>query len=257
VVTTALLVLAVHLLTRPRALFIGLWLGLAATLIHSLFDARQVVEIGWVLPLSFTLLGLLAATARRELVYAADSAEEEPERNRGLRVAAAAVVIVAIIGVGAVLLSVPLNALWQTNQGALAESRAVLNHDLDDAARAALLDEAIQHYTAAIELTPNWPSANRRLGNLYVRDEEFALAIPLLETAHAAEPFNQASVKGLGLAYMWEGRTADAARLFNTLNNPGEMVEELGNWAWWRGTQNQPDLAAYAEETRGLMREAG
>jgi O-antigen ligase len=45
----------------PSAAFQGCWLGVTATLIHGLFDARQYAD-SWTLPVLFVLLGLAVGT---------------------------------------------------------------------------------------------------------------------------------------------------------------------------------------------------
>lgn len=139
-----------------------------------------------------------------------------------------------------------LAAAWETNLGALAETRAALTEDLSAAERFALYDEALLRYSAALKHAPGWASASRRLGNLDVTLGEFAAAVPLLEAAAAAEPDNPAAIKGLGLAYTWTGRAQDAAAVFSRLSDPAAMASELSTWGFYRREQGQPLLAAYA-----------
>lgn len=233
---------------QPDAVFHGAWLGVTATLIHGLTDARQYVESPWTMPALFVMLALAAALARLAFAQGDDVTDRSQPAVRPYRRRALALpVMAAVILVGAVLIfNAPLRALWHTNRGALDETRAELAPALNDDDRAALNDAAVAAYQTALALDPALPNASRRLGNLYAALGRYAEAVPLLETAAAAEPDYPAAVKGLGLAYVWVGRIDDAAYMLARLDDRQNIVNELNTWANFRSDQNEPELAAYA-----------
>lgn len=240
---------------QPSVLFYGAWIGVAATLVHGLTDARQYVESPFNLPLLFVMMALAVSTGIHAL---REEAFEERWTNfvsgrRSLTLASVGLVVL-LVG-GYLLFTKPLMAAWHTNLGALDEGRAdtIMRPILRPDDRAAYLANARSEYGKALAIDPQHASANRRLGNMEVNAGNYEVAIPLLEKAYAAEPHYQASIKGLGLAYVWAGRTLDAACLFATLPDTSEMVEELYNWQNFRHEQAQELLSAYALETAAIM----
>lgn len=237
--------------SQPRRLFHAGWLGVTAILIHGLFDSRQYIEVLWLMGHLFALIGLTAACGRLALWQPEEDVPKVFRRyfpNR-LVVATAIAAVIAII-----LFNQELLAAWHTNQAALAETHAELNPTLRAADREAGFRQSQALYQQALAINPVWPNANRRMGNLYVKAEDFAQAVPLLEQAYRAEPANIATIKGLALAYMWNGQLEGAAEGFNLLPDPARMAEELLTWGYWRtNEQDQPLLGAYAYETSQLM----
>ncbi len=236
---------------QPNALFYGAWLGVTVTLIHGLDDARQYVESPWVMPALFFAIGLALACG-----YAAlKQSEAETVRVSNRRGVVLAAVLGLIVVVGVFLARGTLVALWYTNLGALDETRSdsFITPDMEAMQRAVLVDTARDWYEKALAADPDLPDANRRLGNLLIGQDDYAEAVPLLEKGYAAEPDNPAAIKGLGLAYVWVGRTSDAAATLKQLPDPKAMTDELGTWHQYREDQKQPLLAAYALETALLM----
>lgn len=234
--------------SEPRRLFHAAWLGVTVTLVHGLFDSRHYVEALWLMPQLFGLIGLTAAMGSLTLyVNRRTNITYFPWRWFA---SAGAALVVAVV-----LFNTTLRAAWYTNMGALAETRAELSESLVLPQRQELNLEAQANYQHALELDPQWPNANRRSGNLYVKMEAFEQAVGPLEIASVHEPDNPAAIKGLGLAYVWTGRLEEAAALFHRLSNPREMSQELTVWGGWRGgpEKQQPLLAAYAYETAQLM----
>lgn len=250
----------VMIVAQPGALFYGAWMGVTATLLHGLTDARQYTESPWVMPALFFGLALAVASGARALRRIDREYEKHdlplPKRSYRLPIAAVAAALLLTVG-GAAVFNRQLRAIWYTNQGALYETRAdaFIAPELDDEQRAALIRLAQEHYQRALEADASDPSASRRLGNLLVGQEQFAEAVPLLETAATIERSNPASLKGLGLAYVWTGRTEEAAQVFALLPDPAAMQSELFTWGQFRSgpEQNQPLLGAYAYETALLM----
>jgi hypothetical protein len=233
---------------RPRRLFHAMWLAVTVNLIHGLFDSRQYVEALWLMPTLFGLIGLTAALGR--LVV---RGEKRPQNLRYIPWRLAAAVSVVLV-VGVVAFNRELRAAWYTNRGALLETRTELNPAFSEAQRNTGYDEASEFYQRALGIDPIWSNANRRMGNLYVKTGRYAEAILPLEAALLHEPANGATIKGLGLAYTWSGRSADAARTFLLLPDPAGMNEELTQWGfYWGSEQDQPLLSAYAYETAAAM----
>ena len=247
--STALYAISVHGAGKlSRVLFQALWLGLVAMVIHGMFDARHVVEVTWVLPLPFVLLGLLVGAGR----LAMNEAPDLPLNLTRPALAGVGVLIAAAAGLG-LAFNATVQAAWYTNQGALAETRAAFAPDTSEAEHMVLLADAEMRYREALQLDPTWPPANRRLGNMLVERGEYEAALPYLETAYAGESAYLATIKGLGLAYIWTGQTERAADVLATMGDLSELIEELGVWAFYRGQRGETTLADYARETRELL----
>jgi cytochrome c-type biogenesis protein CcmH/NrfG len=161
----------------------------------------------------------------------------------GLGIAA----IVLIVG-GAIVFWRPLLGAWYANLGAVQQTRAELASDLDDSTREATTIAAVNNFARALHVRPVQPAANRRLGLMALDRQNFETAVLYLEQAYRQEPDNQATLKALGLAYVWTGQLDRAEPLLQQRDDLDEVIEELGNWSsWWAG-QGRPELAAYAGE---------
>ncbi|MBZ0299037.1 MAG: O-antigen ligase family protein [Anaerolineae bacterium] len=247
VVTFVLLVWRVIHSMRPRRLFHAAWLAVTVTVLHGLFDSRQYVEAIPLMPHLFWFIGLTAATGRLALVDARRSKGALKTAYFPWQLALVGAVALAAL---ALVFSQQLRAAWYTNQGALLETRAELVEIMPDQEREDFNRQAQALYEEALTIDSQWPNANRRSGYLHVKMEDFAPAVPLLETAFAYEPTNPAAIKTLGLAYVWTGQIENAARLFRMLPPEAGVIDELGVYAFWRGSdRQQPLLAAYALET--------
>lgn len=253
-------IIRVMIVAKPGGLFYGAWFGVTATLLHGLTDARQYTESPWIMPTLFFGIGLAVACGARSIrrldkeYINADLSL--PPRSYRLPIAIAGACAVLLVG-GLLIFNRPIMAAWYANQGALDETRAdnFISENMDVAERQTLRESAISWYQRALEINPNQPTANRRLGNLLVNLEQFEDAVPYLETAAAKEPSNPAAIKGLGLAYTWVGRTQEAADIFLQLDDPQAMAQELFTWGQFRTSEdeNEPLLGAYAWEAALLM----
>ena len=242
---------------KPSIMFHGLWLGVTASLVHGLFDARQYTENPLVMPVWFIAIGLTIAYGQVALKEEGIWLSIRHWLRQGLLFYAAPILVVG--GIAFLALQTSLTAAWYTNQGAQDETRADFAPNLTDPQRRLLTDSAANWYSKALETSPDYAPANRRLGNLHVAHDEYEAAVPLLEQAYAAEPTNPAAIKGLGLAYVWVGRTQDAAQVLKGLPNIDDMANELYTWGYFRSSdaQHQPLLAAYAWEAAEYMGDAG
>ncbi len=236
-------------------LFYGAWIGVTATLVHGLTDARQYVESPFNLPLLFVGIALTIGCGINAIRAEAfeDSTINRRRNWRTLRLIAVAGVL--LLAIGLIILRKPVAAAFYTNLGALDETRAdttiqpnLSHEDHDDYVKFALSE-----YQQALKIDPDFPNANRRLANLYVDTGAFDEAVPLLEKAYAAEPDYQATIKGLGLAYTWAGHTQEAACVFKKLANVADMDNELYTWQGFRHEQNQDLLSAYALEAAAIL----
>lgn len=251
IVSFYLLVARVIRAAAPRRLFHGAWLGVTATLLHGLLDSRQYADQRWVMPMLFVAIGLTVATGR--LAVEEIETYDEPQSVDWRRWIAIAAAVIVVVGAGIARFNRPLMAAWYTNLGAVDEARGELPDNLPDSLRQTYYNTAEAWYRRALEIEPNYPNTNRRLGNLLVKLDQFEAAVPLLETAFAGEPTNPATIKGLGLAYVWVGRTEDAARTFALHDDPNGIAGELSAWGYFRSDQGRPLLAARAWETAQLM----
>ncbi|MGB5934149.1 MAG: tetratricopeptide repeat protein, partial [Anaerolineae bacterium] len=114
---------------------------------------------------------------------------------------------------------------------------------LDDGPRAALRQQAVDHFRRAIEIAPLKRTAQQRLGLILLEETRFEEAVEHLETAWQADPDNTTTRKGLGLAYVWLGSVEKAYPL---LENIPDIVYELNIWGWWWGTQQRMEQSLNA-----------
>jgi putative inorganic carbon (HCO3(-)) transporter len=225
-------------------LFRAAWLGATVTLVHGLADAPQFSDARWTMPMLFALLGLAIAIGRPALTPGA-GAQVDHHRRRwsAIAVFSAILIIIALAVFGR-----PLLSDWYANLGAVYQTRADLSPGLPDATREEDAARAKLYFEHALSLNPTQPVANRRLGQMALQVEDFERAVVYLEQAYPHEMANQATLKALGYAYLWSGRLEAAEALLRQLDDQSELVEELGNWAWWWDTQNRADRAAAAAE---------
>ena len=194
------------------------------------------------------LLGVLGLTVTLGHLALDEDKEEAGEASRttyrfwgGLGIAA-----VVLIVVGAIIFWRPLLGAWYANLGSIQQTRAELSPDLDDSIREATTIAAVNNFARALSVRPVQPVANRRLGLMALDRQNFETAVLYLEQAYRQEPGNQATLKALGLAYVWTGQLDLAEPLLQQRDDLSEVIEELGNWSsWWAG-QGRPELAAYA-----------
>jgi hypothetical protein len=229
-------------------LFRASWLGATATFLHGLSDAPQFTGSGWTMPILLGVLGLAVSLGHLALDENEDEAVGEDSRSPyrlwgGLGIAA----VVLIVG-GAIVFWRPLLGAWYANLGAVQQTRAELASDLDDPTRETTTIAAVNSFARALNVRPVQPVANRRLGLMALDRQNFETAVLYLEQAYRQEPGNQATLKALGLAYVWTGQLDLAEPLLQQRDDLDEVIEELGNWSsWWAG-QGRPALAAYATE---------
>ena len=224
--------------------FHGAWLGVAATLLHGLSDARQYAD-GWTFLPFFALLGLAVATGHK-------FAKGQISKSANRQVGRWALVVggVVVLGITGLLMWRPLAAMAYANVGALAQARGELAEDLTDEQRSALLEQAVSYYERAISLDADNRTAQQRLGMLAMDSRRLDEAVAHLEAAYRADPANTTTHKALGLAYTWAGRLDEAEAL---LHDVPEIVEELNVWGWWWGTQGEAEWGANAYRVSLLL----
>jgi tetratricopeptide (TPR) repeat protein len=213
------------------------------------------VESPFNLPLLFMGMALTVGCGINAIRAEAfeDSTINRRQNWRKVRLAAIGCVLVLLVGL--FLFRKPILAAFYTNLGALDETRTdtTIQPNMADEIHNEYLKYAASSYERALELDPDSPNANRRLGNLYVDTGAYEEAVVLLEKAYAADPNYQANAKGLGLAYTWAGRTQDAACVFKNLSDVEAMDSELYTWQAFRHEQNQDLLSAYALEAAAIL----
>ena len=226
---------------RPGSdlLYQSTWLGLTAIFIHGITDARLYDDLWCWLPF-FALLGLNAAILRRR-------ASMRPRRRRW---------VFPVVAVGVFLLAVaaglhPLSATWRANLGCVLQARGDLLTSLDEGQKAALRQQAADHYRRAIQIAPHDRTAQQRLGLILVDEARFQDGVAHLEMAWQADPDNTTTRKGLGLAYVWVGELEKALPL---LQDVPDIVYELNIWGGWRFTQGQVEQSLNAYRMSLLLK---
>jgi tetratricopeptide (TPR) repeat protein len=231
-------------------------------------DTRHYADSPWVMPVLFIVLGLTVAAGRMAAEDVGLLERPQPASWRPWVVLAVAVVLIAAGVYGR--FSRQIMAAWYTNLGAIDEARAELapgpgsmaDQTSPDPLTQTILTEADRQtyyasaeawYRRALETDPSYSNANRRLGNMLVTLNRYEQGVPLLETALATEPAYGATIKGLGLAYVWVGRIDDAVRTIALHDDPDSIAEELYTWGYFRDSQNRPLLAARAWATAQMM----
>jgi len=219
-------------------LFWGTALGVTAMLLHGLTDAPQYADSHWAMPVFYALLGLGMANMRLN-----DLPVKKPRRRFAL-----ATLIVVALGIGSLFL---LPDTLYANIGAVHHARADLSPSMDSLARQQALDQATRYYQRALEIDGEQPVAHWRLGLIDLNADRFNAAIEHLEIARRALPGHRGIQKALGYAYLWDGQTSQAETLLRPLD---EVAQELDTWSWWRGEQDQNQLAEYALQLRSRLR---
>lgn len=241
---------------RSFPIFRAAWLGVTVIFIHGLTDAPQFSGPGWSMPMLFALLGLSVTSGRRTLFQAHEerTPSETPLRlHPGWLLAFIAAIGLIVTGV---VFWRPIAGLWYANLGAVYQTRADLSPHLNEYDREIASDKAIAYFTNALDLDQSQVVANRRFGLMALDKQVFDVAVTYLERAYRQEPLNQATLKALGLAYLWTGQLDSAARLLSQLDDQNDIASELGVWHWWWGTQDRNDLSQNAAEMqRRLARE--
>ncbi len=231
------LMTALYQAARTRAkpgadlLYQSTWIGLTAAFVHGISDACQYVSLWCWFPF-FGLLGLNAAILLRR--------DHTVARTRGWMVPTGAVVAFLV----AVAVSLhPLTATYHANLGCITQARGDLLESLDDGQRAALRQQAADHYRRAIQIAPHDRTARQRLGLILMDVDRFQEAVEHLEIAWQADPENTTTRKALGLAYVWVGELGKAQPL---LQGVPDIVYELNIWGGWRGRQGQTEQSLNA-----------
>lgn len=228
---------------RPgMALFRASWLGASAIFIHGLVDAPQFNPPGWTMPMLLALPGLAVAASRQ----AWPLVELGPAGGRARPWLVPAGLAAGLLLAGLVVWQRPVMGAWYANLGAIYQTRAELAPGLDEAQRRAAAGRAVAYFERALDWEPAQPVANCRLGLMALNHELFEPAVTYLERAYRRQPGNQATLKGLGLAYLWTGRLDRAREMLQQVDDQAELVEELNLWCWWWETNDRAALSLYA-----------
>lgn len=226
-------------------MFHASWLAVTVTFAHGLLDAEAYGTAWMILPIQFVLIGISVA---RGVHYLRHLGEYDQPFNL-LTLAWVPVLGLALAGF---LSFVPMGqSLWKMNEATNHETWALLRPNLDDSERAILTERARQEYEAALELDPNIVALQRRYGNFLADANRFEEAIPYLEYAQSAEPYNMATRKMLGLAYAWTGQIDAAVAVMEPMDGKhADIGNELDAWAYYWTTENFPERSEAAQQLR-------
>jgi len=85
-------------------------------------------------------------------------------------------------------------------------------------------DRAIKQYLNAIELDPNYYIAHSNLGNLYIQIGKLEDAVQACETSMQLAGRSSHAIGTLGVAYARAGRTGEARKLLEELNDRAQKT---------------------------------
>ncbi|OQY41920.1 MAG: hypothetical protein B6242_16725 [Anaerolineaceae bacterium 4572_78] len=228
-------------------LFRANWLGVTATLIHGFMDAPQFAPDYWTMSMLFAQIALSVAIGRKlgRKVIATRTSKSNKQKSKNFSFWIP-LLIIAIMLIAVFRQSIRTS--WYANMGAVYHTWSDLSPRFDDTTKAESKQQAIAYFDKTLELNPNNSVANKRLGLIALAEYDFDKAMPYLQKAYNQRPNNQSVLKGLGMVYLWRGELDSAQNLLQQLDDQAEIIEELGNYSWWWGTQNRTDLAEYAAE---------
>ena len=221
---------------HANPLFQAAWLGVIATLVHGLFDARQYVDLWTMWPLFF-LLGLTISTSTVE------TTKKLPKMALSRRWEW---VVLGLLAAGCVVLWQPLMATIYANTGAVRQAKAELTASLTQDAKIADTRAAMASYERALGFDPSNRTAHLRLGNLAVAAGRYEEGVTHLEAGWQVAKKDPTIRKSLGLAYAWVGEIDKAAEL---LRDSRDIVAELNIWARWHAQQERQQVATNAYRT--------
>ncbi|GAB4123863.1 MAG: hypothetical protein Fur005_34390 [Roseiflexaceae bacterium] len=222
---------------------LGAALGGLTILLHGITDAPQYDKTIVMFAASLTF-GVLVAAA-----WVVDSRPLQWIRPGRVGYAIGAVVLVLV----AVLAGPGLAARASANAAWLSYSKAVLPRQIDQQVAQGYLQEARSLADRGMTIAPNTPAVLKVRGLTDLMLGEYGSAIAALERAAPGLPSDQATLKGLGLAYIWYGYTEEGAKLLMSIDRVMETYEELGTWETaWR-ERGRDDLADRAAEARIWM----
>jgi tetratricopeptide (TPR) repeat protein len=240
--------LAFLAMRRNQPLAAAVFAGLAILLLHGFAD-DSFYGIGGT-PLLFALPGLAASFGVEATLRSPGSADPEkattPKARYSLRAAllpVVSVILLAIIGSLPVIRSGLLANLAALEMGHLQLTGwpNVAWYD-PNFVQAVQPTEAL--FRQALELDPHNVTALYRLGLIALERRQFDAAADTLASAYQQAPGHRGIRKLLGYARLWQGQTDKAAALLADLP---EISQELDYYAWWWGSQDQPNLAVQAQ----------
>ena len=145
----------------------------------------------------------------------------------------------AVLIVAGVRLLPGLQAAWQANLGAVAQTRTELsiyrwlNYPIQDAVRRqeqAALAPAVARFQTALARNPANVTANRRLGQIELSQGQYEEARRHLEAAYTADPEQRATRQLLGESYAISGEVEKAVTLWQTVD---VRLGQLLIRKWW------------------------
>jgi O-antigen ligase len=214
------------------------WASIAVILLHGLVDDSFYGYSGVGLLLVFIPFGLLARPAVRQNRAPQSQAGRHPRfARKGLAVSF--IPLAAVLIVAGVRLLPGLQAAWQANLGAVAQTRTELsiyrwlNYPIQDAVRRheqAALAPAVALFQTALVRNPANVTANRRLGQIELSQGQYEEARRHLKAAYAADPEQRATRQLLGESYAISGEVDKAVTLWQTVD---VRLGQLLIRKWW------------------------
>jgi len=218
--------------------------GLAAVcmmLLHGLVDVP--IYFSRVIPLMFVPFGLTLAALQPF------KAQNPRAALAARRMNLVALGVIAVIGIGFFIFEMQrpnaFHAELEANRGALAQAALELPFvKFDDMPPAQVrrqvnLQNAQELYELALSIDPRNRLAHARLGLIALDTLDFTRAVKELELAYEADPRHRATIKGLGLAYVWLGQPDKAQVLLKQI--PEAEIELFHAQDKWRKLK-RPDL---------------
>ncbi len=155
-----------------------------------------------------------------------------------------------VVGIVLAIVGIPqVQARWHANLGSVYQTQVELKgyrwptipiQDEIRRLRAQELAPAFAHFQAALDLDPNDPVANRRLGQMELSLGRYDEAREHLERAYRMDPAHRATRQMLGEVYAIQGQVAEAARLWSTLDLDNAQLEIR---RWWYQYIGEPARA--------------
>jgi len=237
-----------HTEARGRAALAAAVAAVIALLVHGMFDAELYTS-------NLAICGFLPATVLMSVAVSMMNQLHPPYEakttNLPIAVGATTGLLLPVI---LVLLLPGAPARWEANLGAVLQSRAELRiyhwpeWVLQDEVRRLnpeILLPAVAHFQRAVNLDPDQPTAQRRLGQIALAQGDVAGAKSHLLTALAVDPGNRVARQLLGEVYAIEGDLVRATALWKTVDNGQQQLETR---QWWYSSLGADVVAGRIEK---------
>ena len=233
------------------------WLGLVSVAATTLMLMHGFVDVLFyfsrVISLMFIPLGLTVCA-----LQPFEPTAEKISRRMALGGAAAAAMVLVVVGLLYLARRDAIHAQWTANLGALKQAQIELPkiavpHPTPGQVRRELdTSDAEKLYQAALAQDATNRLAHARLGILALDRFDFPLAVQHLEAAYRADKNNRAVIKALGYAYVWTNKLDAAETLLQQIP---EAEIELGYTVFEWQKRGRDDLAGNAQKMAHRLRQ--